>query len=210
LGYPIGKYSCSKCTFTQGAGISAGRRSYLLDDGAMITMRCMQAWCDDCACLTQAEDVALAGPLDDLRRAASSLASVTAQRRWWKTVWFWKSFEWFDAGLDSASEMTPSRLRDLGAMIERARQQVDYLTTRTERPHCLACGGQRLVHTGFQVTERGRGYLHPGCGGLLIHTIQGSLNLGRTREHHVHRPDGTYLHGEAYEEPWPEHLHALD
>ena len=195
MGLPFGRYVCSQCGVTHPTGIRSSQRRYELDDGTLVDMHTAVAWCIDCETLRAVEDLSLKRPLEALRRAAAALMSVTERNGWFRTAWSCISFHPLDRR-DTTVELTKESHHALGRVVDEAQRHIAYLGTRTAPARCLGCGGQRVLDSEAVDADGNKGYLHPGCGGVLHLELTGSMNLHPLSTYKVHGPDGAYLRDE--------------
>jgi len=206
LGYPIIRYTCTKCAREEHGGNSGRSRYYQLEDGCYLPLYSCYGWCFSCNGLREIEDTSLDSHIATIRRLSASLASAVPRWRWFTKTWDCKSYHWLDTGLSISHEVNTESFHEMARVLDEASHQIDYLSRRTAPSTCLKCSGhevERLIP--FESGDM-RGWNHPGCGGNFVMEIRGSWNLGRSATRLIYTTDGKFSHEEQLPPntaPWP-------
>jgi hypothetical protein len=162
-------------------------------------------WCFSCDGLRDIEDLSLDDHLAAVRRISSSLRSATPRWRWFTRTWDCESFHELDAGLAISREVDSEDFQEMANQLEEAIIYIEYLSRRTAPPRCLKCASHDVERlTKRETDDFWGGWNHPGCGGTLVMSSIGSLNLAPSTTRLVYELDGTFLCEEA--EPAPKVL----
>lgn len=155
-------------------------------------------WCFSCDGLRNIEDLSLDDHLAVVRRISRSLGSATSRWRWFATTWECQSFHALDEGLSNSREIDAENFRKMARQLEEATTYIEYLSLRKSEPKCLTCSSENVERLTRQETEDfWGGWNHPVCGGTLVQSILGSMNLIASATRLVYGPDG----GFSCEEP---------
>lgn len=164
-------------------------------------MRYHTGWCFDCDGVRHIEDLSPGSAIDAIRRAAATLTSATARRRWLRTGWDCQSYHWLDQGNKFMREFQTADWHALGHELEEQADYLGYLSQRSVPARCLHCSGHNIAELERIADGDGTAEVHPGCGGHFIVEIQGSMHLAPPATQLIHHPDGSFSHEEPYEAP---------
>jgi hypothetical protein len=201
LGFPIVMMTCIKCNRTEPGIVYSRPRKYQVDSGTQLKMYYHTGWCFDCDCVRHIEDLSPCHSIDAIRRAAATLKSATAKRKWLRTGWNCESYHWLDRGNKFVSEFHTEDWHALGRELEEQADRLVFLSQRSVPARCLSCFGHNIVELERVPDDDREAVIHPGCGGYFIVEIQGGMNLTPATTKLIHRPDGTFLQEEPYEPP---------
>jgi len=116
------------CARTE-SGLSYSRpRQYQVDSETRLAIDYITGWCFDCDGMRHIEDLSLERALGALRRAARTLKSATAKRRWRRTGWECRSYHPLDQGINSASEFHTENWHALGTTREDQADRLVFLS----------------------------------------------------------------------------------
>ncbi|TQK06962.1 hypothetical protein FBX97_2229 [Herbaspirillum sp. SJZ107] len=201
MGFPIAKMTCTSCKRTEPGVMYSRPRRYQLDSETQLPMQYHTGWCFDCDGVRNIENLSPDITINAIRRAATTLKSATAKRRWFRTGWDCQSSHWLDQGHKFVREFHTEDWHTLGSELDEQANRLVFLSQRSVPARCLECFGYNIAElTRFAGGDRTE-MIHPGCGGHFILEIQGSMHLAPPTTKLIHFSDGTFSHEEAYEAP---------
>lgn len=174
-------------------------RRYQVDEETQLDMRYHTGWCFDCDRVRHIENLSAGMSIDAIRRAAGTLKSATAKRRWLRTAWDCQSFHWLDQGSKFVREFHTEDWHELGRELDEEADRLVFLAQRSVPARCLECFGHNIAEL-EGVSDGDRNTVkHPGCGGDFIVEIQGGMYLTPATSRLIYRPDGAFLREEPHE-----------
>ncbi len=194
---PIISIKCNRCGYSQSSGFS-GRREYALPDGQKVRVLTTPAWCHDCGGIESVENLDPTGWIDEVQFVKQRLASIQIDKRLFSKRWTYDGHYWSDETADYRAEVTLETFADWTKRLDEAVAGIQFLISRQSPARCLSCSG-----TNFDRLERRANpsdpahelMVHPGCGGLLDHIVEGDIFIkgGYPKSARRYSPDGEYL-----------------
>jgi hypothetical protein len=201
LGFPIVRMTCTRCMRTEPGLIYSRPRRYQVDNQIQLEMHYETGWCFDCDSVRHIEDLSPNSAIDAIRRAASTLKSATARRRWLRTGWDCQPYHWLNHGSKFVREFHTKDWHALGSELEEQADRLVFLSQRSAPAKCLRCFGQNVTKLQKFADGRGAEVLHPKCGGHFVVKVQGSMNIASPTTKLIYLPDGSFSHEEPYDAP---------
>lgn len=196
MGFPMSHCVCSSCKRVAPGLIFSPQRMYQFDDGTKIPLNGCDGWCYECDQIRRVEDLSLTNPLASLRRVSASLRSASARRQFFSTRIDCVSFHELDEGNSTVRERNANDFNKMGALVDVAWRQIDYLSGRSVSPRCLDCGSHNIEKLILVVDGKKRGWKHPGCDGVFYMSVTGHWHLAPSKVRLIYRPDGMFSHEE--------------